>query len=296
MYAEIMGNSYVVMVSIVVNQAHWMLQWLQATFFPRLALKSGAIQNHIQNHTEKPYGRKWVTCFVLVLIIQARRQSRVFCFCLAIVSKITVPLRNKWTIGRVLLASAFEDRRVQIWSKCVRIRVLLLLFMLSPSGHRLLFSWRHQITTMNDLESLFASRTSWMAVNDWEKFQVVSSLAVNKLSKVVWSDDHVRDNPGGWSSRMFLCRIEIVFSRATESHVVDKLALDFAKSPDMNAIKNLWHEMKHLFRKTVKPRNIRKNLYRTFNVSVHHQTETNYRCHVLTSLKKEADGNFNPIL
>ena len=76
-----------------------------------------------------------------------------------------------------------------------------------------------------------------------------------------------------WSSSVFLCWIEIVFSRATESHVVDKLAVDFAESLDMNGIENLSHEMKHLFRKTVQPWNVRKKLYRAFYVSVNCHTE-----------------------
>ena len=59
-------------------------------------------------------------------------------------------------------------------------------------------------------------------------------------------------------------------AKVTHSHVVDKLA---AESPDINAIENLWHEMKHFLRKTVKPRNIRKNFYQAFEVSVNRHTE-----------------------
>ena len=66
-----------------------------------------------------------------------------------------VPLRNKRTIGRVLFASVFEDRSIQTLRKCiwVRIPIRLLLFMLLPSAHCLLFSCWHWITTINDLES-----------------------------------------------------------------------------------------------------------------------------------------------
>ena len=132
--------------------------------------------------------------------IEAKELWLMLCYCFSsmFVASTTVPLRNKWTIGHILFVSAFEDWRIQILSKPVCVCVQLLLLMLSPLAHCLLFPWRHRITmSMNDLESLFASRTSWMTTNDWEKFQAISSLAVNKLSEALQSDDHVRDNPGG---------------------------------------------------------------------------------------------------
>ena len=41
-----------------------------------------------------------------------------------------------------------------------------------------------------------------------------------------------------------------------------------SQSPDMNATKNRWYGTKHFLRKTVKPQNIRKNLYGAFYVFV----------------------------
>ena len=82
-------------------------------------------------------------------------------------------------------------------------------------------------------------------------------------------------------------------SCATDSCVIYKLAMDFADSPDMNTIENLSHEIKHFLRKTFKPRNIRKNLYQVFDVSV---IPSHWRNVSDTSASQESDsgGYFIP--
>ena len=108
----------------------------------------------------------------------------------------TVPLRNKQTIGHFLFVSVFEDWRVQILSKCIpslRPAFFYSCCHLRSTAFCFLASIRLQ-WWMTSNHYLHLAHLGWP--NDWEKFQAVSSLAV-KLSEIIRSDDHVRDNPGG---------------------------------------------------------------------------------------------------